>query len=140
MYRQELDILKGILIICVVIGHTQGVDIPHIDVFWFHMPAFFLVSGLVNKNWNIDKNSFIKRFFRQCVPYFVYCLVIWGLFHIEPLAKFLMRIAYGGSMNTTTFTYPFWFINALFITQIMYGLIRCKALINNEIGSLCGGG
>lgn len=43
----EFDILKGILIICVVIGHA--VKTPFINVFWFHVPAFFLIAGYFAK-------------------------------------------------------------------------------------------
>lgn len=82
----------------------------------------------MNKNWGIDKESLKKRFLRQCVPYFAYCLVFWGLFHVESLEKYLVRIVYGGSMNTTAFTYPFWFINSLFVTQIIYSWIKRKSL------------
>ena len=45
----ELDILKGIMIIFVVIGHTN-IAIPFMDVYWFHMRAFFLISGYLAKN------------------------------------------------------------------------------------------
>ena len=44
----ELDILKGIMMIFVVIGHTN-ITIPYFDVYWFHMPAFFLISGYLAK-------------------------------------------------------------------------------------------
>ena len=44
----ELDILKGIMIIFVVIGHTS-IKIPFFDIYWFHMPAFFLISGYLAK-------------------------------------------------------------------------------------------
>ena len=52
--KVEFDILKGILIIFVVIGHTN-LKIPYFDIFWFHMPAFFMVSGYLTKKWLTPK-------------------------------------------------------------------------------------
>lgn len=43
----EFDILKCILIIFVVTGHI-GVNIGF-DVYWFHMPAFFMISGYLTQ-------------------------------------------------------------------------------------------
>lgn len=39
---QWIDIAKGLLIMLVVTGHS-GIDAKYI--FWFHMPAFFIISG-----------------------------------------------------------------------------------------------
>lgn len=44
---KTLDIAKGIFIILVVSGHST---FPYTDViYWFHMPAFFIVSGILYK-------------------------------------------------------------------------------------------
>lgn len=40
---RSIDILKGILILLVVLGHSR-VKFSHV-IFWFHMPLFFIVSG-----------------------------------------------------------------------------------------------
>lgn len=40
----NVDVFKGLLIISVVIGHAFAFnDVRYI--YWFHMPAFFMVSG-----------------------------------------------------------------------------------------------
>lgn len=41
-----LDIAKGILIILVVIGHSNYSYTQYI--YWFHMPAFFIISGVLH--------------------------------------------------------------------------------------------
>lgn len=46
--KPEFDILKGLLIVTVVLGHTSF-KIPLVDVFWFHMPAFFMVTGYLTR-------------------------------------------------------------------------------------------
>lgn len=83
----EFDILKCILIIFVVTGHI-GVNIGF-DVYWFHMPAFFMISGYLTQKFislndikslliNIrchekksTKNIF-NKFKKFIIPYFTY--------------------------------------------------------------------
>lgn len=43
--NQQIDVLKGILIIFVILGHIS--QIPYFD--WFHMPLFFMISGYLLK-------------------------------------------------------------------------------------------
>ena len=42
--QPAVDSLKGLLIVTVGMGHTSF-KIPLIDVYWFHMPAFFMITG-----------------------------------------------------------------------------------------------
>lgn len=133
----HLDILKAILIICVVIGHTNGAGLPYLDVFWFHMPAFFMVSGLVNRSWTLDRLSFHKKMKRQVVPYFAYSVLLWIIFQQEPLLKNIVRTIYGGSFNITTVTYSFWFTNALFVTLIAYSWLKTKLSTKVSRGGIC---
>lgn len=55
---REIDILKGILILFVVIGHYPFINqsIKQI-IFWFHMPLFFIISGYFYKNKGIINNE-----------------------------------------------------------------------------------
>lgn len=46
--KPEFDILKGLLIVTVVMGHTSF-KIPLIDAYWFHMPAFFMITGYLTR-------------------------------------------------------------------------------------------
>lgn len=43
--NQQIDILKGIGIICVVLGHCQNVGQVGNFIYTFHMPLFFFCSG-----------------------------------------------------------------------------------------------
>ncbi len=130
MHRnRELDILKGLLIIFVVIGHTN-IKIPYLDVFWFHMPAFFLISGYLTKQWSFSKGKLIKFF----VPYLCYSIVFYLLFSPEPLYKNIVRTLYGGRLNTLAYSYPYWFINAFALVNLGFGTILSKSLkLSKEI-------
>ena len=58
-----VDAAKGFLMILVVVGHYSGptmTDFPFIKyIYWFHMPAFFILSGLFFKP--ITENSKLKN-------------------------------------------------------------------------------
>lgn len=91
----EFDILKCILIIFVITGHI-GVNIGF-DVYWFHMPAFFMISGYLTQKFislndikslliNIrchekksTKNIF-NKFKKFIIPYFTYCIIFYLIY------------------------------------------------------------
>lgn len=128
--KPEFDILKGILIICVVIGHTN-IKIPYIDIFWFHMPAFFIITGYLTKKWLTPKEIFVSiknkdyiiwnKIGKYIFPYLSYSILFFILFRPESIIKNLARIIYAGTNNTTDYSYPFWYINALFIGTLAMG-------------------
>ena len=75
MRIDSLDILKGIGIILVVVGHMIGNQLyirPWI--YAFHMPLFFMLSGYC---FNIAKHPQLLPFAvsRVCTPFFQYLLV-----------------------------------------------------------------
>lgn len=83
--RNDLyDIEKGILIVLVVIGHTVNTNsIIHNLIFSFHMPVFFMLTGLLS-HWNCEHKEFlIKRIRAYVVPYFSWCLLLFLVFWIE---------------------------------------------------------
>lgn len=45
--KDYVDLYRGILIILVVLGHYKG-DLLHDVIFLFHMPLFFMLSGLAD--------------------------------------------------------------------------------------------
>lgn len=132
----EFDILKGLLIICVVVGHTPLNPIGFFDVYWFHMPAFFMISGYFYRRQPdvcfMDK--FKKLTLRYVLPYLVFSFALFFIFQTEPFLKFTARVIYGGLINVTEFSYPFWFINALFISLLVLSATdKIKLLILSVI-------
>lgn len=72
---QSIDIVKGIAIICIILGHL---DIPAVNkvVFTFNVPIFYFISGYFI-NTKTDFRSFVKRKARTLlVPYYITSLVI----------------------------------------------------------------
>lgn len=88
-----VDIAKGIGIILVFLGHFNIPDTLRAEIYTFHMPLFFFLSGVV---FNGDKP--INRFLgdeakRMIVPY--YC---WAFFYFV-LFKLLVQTVRGQSVN-----------------------------------------
>ena len=118
--RNDLyDIEKGFLIILVVIGHLLVSGSFLHNVVSFHMPVFFMITGMLS-HWDVEFKQFIKKRAKAYViPYFSWCILLFLLFWIENPIKYLVRIVYGGAINTTIFTFPFWFICCLFVSSII---------------------
>lgn len=109
--KSIINIVKGIAIILVVFTHTivPSLRYGYLRYIWrsvlsFHMPVFFLVSGLLFENY-IDKyvankTKFIKnKFCKLMIPYFSYSFFLFlGIKmcqYISPLSKVLSKIGYG---------------------------------------------
>ena len=74
--KEYIDVAKGIGIILVVLGHLDiDGQISREAIYAFHMPLFFILSGVFAKT-NIDfKNYFAKSFKTLYVPFFVFFIV-----------------------------------------------------------------
>lgn len=128
----SLDLLKIIMTFLVVIGHTQT---PFTAViFSFHMPMFFMISGLF-----ISKNTRLllrikKDMKRLLIPFFIFSIL--GLL-TESGKRLLLNRSFGDFgqvlsdaylwINSGAYYYGFvlWFFPALF-----WGKIIVQALIN----------
>lgn len=142
---QNLDIVKGIAIIGVVFGHLELNDTwLKTIVYAFHLPVFFIVSGIVlSLKYSNNTNSIdlVKHFWRRIkqllVPYFIFCIikiiffcslsfVSVGAINIELLKNRLFR----------TFTFQgfdaLWFLPIFFISEFLF-LLTVKYLKNTYI-------
>ena len=154
MYGQEnkrsraLDIAKGIGILLVVLGHCPQVWSPVKQwIYSFHVPLFFLLSGMVWDRASHEENGFLnvaflrKKALRLLVPCF-----LWGLgylvaralvsqsFKPESLGWLLYNtessISKAGSLT------PLWFLSCMFVTTCLFeGIQRffCKKRLSKWI-------
>ncbi|MDE6272752.1 MAG: acyltransferase family protein [Muribaculaceae bacterium] len=72
----NLDIVKGIGIIAVIVGHLSPYGVKFI--FSFHMPLFFVIAGFLYKQTSL-KQSIHKDFKRLIIPYIITGLLIYLL-------------------------------------------------------------
>lgn len=124
-----IDVLKGIAIILVVIGHNSADDS---FIACFHMPLFFLVSG-----WLFSPKPlhiyFKKSIFRFLLPYFCFliCIAFPQLLSLiirqnwTESRGLLIRLAYGGYYLQGLYA-VFWFITVLWMSQNLFNLIISK--------------
>lgn len=131
-----VDAAKGFLMVLVVIGHYTGpamTDFPLVKyIYWFHMPAFFIISGLFFKP-IIEKSklkpAIHKRFMQLMVPYLFFLLLLTsikygiavgeGNFTAAFLKQDLLELFVGGRFLRGEHG-VFWFITVMFATHLFF--------------------
>lgn len=94
---QAIDIAKGILIVCVVIGHGSENDSLSNFVYRFHMPLFLILSGCFVRKTD-DIRTWIKaRTIRYMLPYFFYMLIDFVFFDRVHNINRLLHYLWGGA-------------------------------------------
>lgn len=87
-----IDIVKGIAIIAMIIGHSFGKDRLGVFIFSFHMPVFFILSGYTIKKISVNQlsTSTFKDFKRLIIPVFIVlfidALLQFFYLHIDALS------------------------------------------------------
>lgn len=126
------DYCKGLLIIFVVLGHVMPEkSVRHIWLYSWHMPAFFLLNGMLLAHTNYAKRPFVrgegaivKRGIRNLLfPYYIY----GGLLLIARWAD--SDFAFGNlgwqikDLGLFCGIGATWFLPCLFFAQIIYYVI-----------------
>lgn len=125
---EYIDIAKGITIFLVIVGHAaNNLDMPfyRVVLYYFHMPLFFLLSGITLKakaeySWTTWKSIIRKNILVLMVPYF-----LWGLIYSQFSFVNMGRIVYGSWKSLTnagTLT-SLWYIPCLFIVRLEVHLL-----------------
>lgn len=137
-----IDMCRGLIMILVVIGHSIPVSTPlRFIIFTFHMPALFVISGIVFKPIEIGK-SIGKYAKRLLVPLYAggILLLIYRMFHVwsvsggkEDYLYWLKRtikavlFASGVSSPKGFEEMPafgmLWFLAAMFWAMILFNLV-----------------
>ncbi len=125
---KNLDVAKGLGILLVVWGHCS--QFLFNEIYAFHMPLFFFLSGCVL---NVDKpyKEIIKKKVNQLLlPYVFFvllsCIFYWSLliltnrFEINDLLSITSLFPYDNEIVNT----PLWFLFSLFWMSVFYLGIR----------------
>lgn len=127
-----IDVLRGIGISFVVLGHAT----PPFNkfIYGFHMPLFFLISGLL---WRNNNSSIVyvtnKNLKRYIIPYFILCginLVLrLSLLLLSPvqlsIGKYIIGILYSrGTTEWMPNCSPLWFLTTIFVALLFFELIQ----------------
>lgn len=124
-----IDIARFIAIWLVVFGHFpfQADDVFLRDlVYTFHMPLFFMISGILYKNSDFSMSNLKKIFISLIIPYFIYnfiCAVIYYPFTFDnPRDTIMYIILVDGKLPSG----PSWFFLSLFWIRLMALFIKSK--------------
>ncbi len=135
VHYDEIDIAKGIGIILVVIGHAINSDsVLHTFIYLFHMPLFFIMSGLFIES-ESDKS---KLFFRESklLSYYIFYSFIFLLYSGIIRLLILHEISFGIYIYSVFITCIFygisvlWFVGSLFWAKILVRYIITKTRKN----------
>ena len=122
----EIDIFKGLLIVLVVVGHYDS-SIMHDVLFLFHMPLFFVISGLLLKKECLIEIKYIKTKIQNLmIPYFVYLIIDLSLIRRDFASGTLIRALWGGRAVTGVYWYITCFLFTLFLLSVLIKKISDK--------------
>lgn len=116
---ESFDILKGIGIILMIVGHfLMGQDTKVYDfIYSFHMPLFFIVTGYFYKQEPLPK--LLKKSKDQLVsPYLVMCVIIIVLTQIQQSHDFKIDL-----IRTIKGMGPGWFLLAMYWARLEFHCI-----------------
>lgn len=133
---EYLDICKGFGIFAITLGHIYSDNFFRTWLCSFHLPLFFIITGILIRHTNSDTRKFsniiISRFKRLIIPYFMFELVailVWMIYNNE-----LNLVALRWNIIDTILLYTkagaTWFLPALFISELVF--IGLKKLIKND--------
>lgn len=119
-----LDTAKGILILLMLLGHIWNDGIVHDIIYVFHMPAFFVISGiLLNHSSSISK-SFSQNLFEKAQRFLIPCLC----FEIPGIAANILQ--HGVTLSIKGYLFevltlhlyngPSWFLVVMFFCQMLF--------------------
>jgi len=133
--NMEIDIAKGIGIVLVLLGHILNsfqAGLPMLFIYTFHMPLFFIVSGLVEKEQSsISFKGVIKKTCKILSSYIFWSIIflIFDIvFRLFLLHKYTVNSIFVEFVASITFygINVLWFLATMFITKFCYYLLRMK--------------
>lgn len=146
---EYIDVTKAVGILLVLLGHTKLIpENLYIIIYSFHMPLFFIISGILFNADKYDKTAFVPfiktRFKAYIIPYFIYAGVnlvfeiIYLYFDESYIVGFpyLLRKSLGILLCNSTLRNmpnctPIWFLMCLFVASLMFWFFinYCKKLM-----------
>ncbi len=141
------DLARGLGIIFVVIGHIDTFYMPFRSVvITFHMALFLLISGMLFLETEEEKRPYLqtlrRKFQRIMIPYILFSLIAVAIEFIRlalqdvffwPHYKVLLTAFITGYGNSSL-----WFLPALFISEILFLVIRKSGRDSVTIFSVAG--
>ncbi len=134
---EYIDIARGAVIILMLIGHSGAPKLLTQLIYGFHMPFFFMLSGLLYNRSKWEEKGFkelvVSKFKAYLIPYFILCGINIGLELIYDLvsgysfdeftqegARSIFWALYSYSTKARMGTsVPLWFLPCIFLSTIV---------------------
>ena len=127
-----IDIMKGLLITLVVIGHLPFFEYDSRTltlIYSFHMPAFVIIGGMLS---HIDEKSklskiLLKRIKSSLVPYFIYYIITFIIIpttYIQRINALQVVIKGIGIPPDAALNLPLWFLTYYFVVMTLFEIIQ----------------
>ncbi|NHM29999.1 acyltransferase family protein [Neobacillus terrae] len=133
-----IDACKGIGIFLVIIGHSTLTAIPRSQIFAFHMPLFFFLSGFLFSPKNNFKEFALNKVKTLLIPYFsfaVISLLIYSHYTATPIDLYrFIESTVSSKRNYIYYNVPLWFLTSLFTIEILFYFIT--KLVRNKFAIL----
>ena len=125
---EELDYVKGLAIFLVIMGHaTDNLATPlwRLVIYSFHMPLFFMVSGMVTKPAEVKERGtigsfLIKNFKALLVPYIIFA-AIYSCFSYQNFGIMLYG-TFENLVSAHSLT-SLWYLPVLFLSRVWVELL-----------------
>jgi fucose 4-O-acetylase-like acetyltransferase len=128
---QWIDVLKGIGIITVVIGHLWPSNQTGF-IYLFHMPLFFFIAGFLFRPTSNYKGYLIKKSIHLLLPYVSFLFLLIFPLALPSLIKdhhmilpFIKSLIFGGRYLQGVAA-VFWFVTCFFATQQIFNFLHTK--------------
>jgi polysaccharide biosynthesis protein PslL len=115
-----IDITKAIGLIFIITGHTMLFKYESVKyIYWFHVPLFFILSGILHKQ-NVSTGNFLRARFRHLmIPYLSFMFIWLFIMQFGCVQRIAIKnLLLGGIYLEGTQLAHIWFIPCLFLTQL----------------------
>ena len=99
----ELDIVRVLGVFLVVLGHLVNTHPVRMYIYAFHMPMFFIVSGLLFKSKNSIKE--LKMFRKYIIPAVFFTLLFQICWYVVRLLFSLSKLSLSAVIDVTIETF-----------------------------------
>ena len=127
-----IDAAKGFLILLMLLGHIWNDGLVHDIIYTYHMPAFFVISGILLHVSLPEDSSFLKVIIKKArtllIPYLFF----------EVFAICVHILLYGATLNIKGYLFeilslhlyngPLWFLLCMFLCQLLFLCVICLHL------------
>lgn len=124
----QIDVLKGIGMLCVIIGHLTTIGVLRNFIYTFHMPLFFMLSGYFYKQQSFSK-LFSKMGKSIIMPYSIFALFI-ALYKYSGGVEWIWAYLFADGYKSTAYIGgsqlyigAMWFLPALFWCRVVYNIM-----------------